>query len=119
LAVFLVAGLLPGCARNNRKPVFPVSGQILVDGKPATGAKLFFVPTEVDPEGISPYGVADAKGAFRLTTYLTYDGAPAGQYVVTVRWRGLKGYDNPKTSKLTATIEKKPNELPPIEITTR
>jgi hypothetical protein len=119
LAGAVAVGLLSGCARSTRKPVFPVRGTVLVNGQPAKGAKLFFNPVETDPEALAPFGVADDKGSFSLTTYDSFDGAPAGRYVVVVRWRGLKGYDNPKTSKLTATVEKKPNELPPLEITTK
>ncbi len=126
LALACVPILLSACERNTRKPVFPVKGQILFEGKPASGATVFFVPTEVESEAISPYGVTDANGTFTLTTYLTYDGAPAGDYVVTVRWPGppkkggedesgpdkLQGrYGDPKTSKLKTTVEKKPNEL--------
>jgi hypothetical protein len=104
---------------------------VLFDGKPAAGATVFFCPVETEAEALAPYGVTDADGSFTLTTYLTFDGAPAGEYVVTVRWPGpprrgedaqgpdrLKGrYDDPKTSKLRATVEKKPNELPPFQLT--
>lgn len=126
LVTAIVAALLAGCARNTRKPVFPARGQLTVDGKPAAGATVFFYPVESDAEAIAPYGVTDAQGVFTLTTYLTFDGAPAGEYVVTIRWPGppkrnddergpdrLKGrYNDLKTSKLRATVEKKPNEFP-------
>jgi hypothetical protein len=120
LALVLLAGLLSSCAQNTRKPVFPVHGQVYVNGKPAAGAKVFFTPIETDPDAVAPYGVVDAEGSFDLTTYLTFDGAPAGKYVVTIRWPGFKGlYDNPKTSKLTATVEKTANDLPPFQLTTK
>lgn len=120
LALVLAAGLLSGCAQNTRKPVFPVRGQVYVNGKPAVGAKVFFIPLESDPDAVAPYGVVDAEGSFALTTYLTFDGAPEGKYTVTIRWPGLKGlYDNPKSSKLTATVEKTANELPPFQLTTK
>ena len=88
LAVAILAVLLSSCARNTRKPVYPVHGQVLVNGKPAAGATVFFFPVESDPDAIAPYGVLDADGSFSLTTYLTFDGAPAGEYVVTIRWPG-------------------------------
>ena len=129
-AVAVAAALLPSCERNTRKPVFPVRGQVLVDGAPAAGATVFFYPVETDPDALAPYGVTDADGSFTLTTYLTFDGAPAGEYVVTVRWPGppkrgedgqgpdrLQGrYGDPKTSTLRATVEKKPNELQPFKL---
>jgi hypothetical protein len=128
-----VATLLSGCARTNRKPVYPVRGQVLINDKPAAGATVFFNPVATDPEGIAPYGVTDDKGSFSLTTYLTFDGAPAGEYVVTIRAPGpphrpgdeqgpdrLKGeYNNLKTSKLRVTVEKKANELPPFRLTVK
>jgi hypothetical protein len=131
--VAIVAALPFSCARNTRKPVFPVRGQVFLDGKPAVGATVFFYPVETDPEALAPYGVVDDKGSFSLTTYLTFDGAPAGEYVVTIRCptapqrpddeQGpdrLKGrYGDPKTSKLRATVEKKPNELDPFQLTTK
>jgi hypothetical protein len=120
LALVLAAGLLSSCARNTRKPVFPVRGQVYVNGKPAVGAKVFFTPLQTDPDAVAPYGVVDAEGSFALTTYLTFDGAPEGRYVVTIRWPGLKGlYDNPKSSKLTATVEQTANDLPPFQLTTK
>jgi hypothetical protein len=120
LTLVRLAGLLFSCARNTRKPVFPVHGEVYVNGKPAVGAKVFFIPIETDPDAVAPYGVVDAEGSFALTTYLTFDGAPEGKYVVTIRWPGLRGgYDNPKTSKLTATVEKAANDLPPFQLMTK
>jgi len=128
------AALFPsGCSRNTRKPVYPARGHILINGKPVAGATVFFYPVESDPEAIAPYGVTDADGRFTLTTYLTFDGAPAGEYIVTVRAPGppqrgeddqgpdrLKGrYNDLKTSKLRATIEKKTNDLEPFQLTTK
>src|SRR5439155_239758 len=125
-ALLVLAALCASCEGNRRKPVFPARGQILFDGKPAAGATVFFQPVVTEPDGIAPYAVTDASGAFRLTTYLTYDGAPAGEYVVTVRYPGpprrgsdedqgpdrLVGrYADVATSPLRATIEKKPNEF--------
>jgi hypothetical protein len=129
----IVAALLASCAANTRKPVFPVRGQVFVDGQAAVGATVFFYPVESDPEALAPYGVVDDNGSFSLTTYLTFDGAPAGEYVVTIRCPGppkrpgdeqgpdrLKGrYDNPKTSTLRAKVEKKSNELEPFRLTTK
>jgi hypothetical protein len=131
LVMAVVAAAVSSCSGNKRKPVFPVRGQVLINGKPAAGATVFFYPVESDPEALAPYGVTDAKGSFTLTTYLTYDGAPAGEYVVTIRCPGppkrgdeeqgpdrLKGrYGDPKTSTLRAKVEKKPNELQPFELT--
>ena len=93
LASFLVAGILTGalgCSKSrmpDRKPVVPVRGAVLVDKKPAVGAVVSF-----QPRGNSSLGALRASGrvgddgAFSLTTYATADGAPPGDYIVTVYW---------------------------------
>ena len=112
-------------------PVFPAKGQLLVDGKAAKGAFVYLWPDGIgDMDAYCPNGQTDDNGAFVLSTYDSDDGAPAGEYAVTVewperynvisgRWEGdkLKGrFSDPKASKLRRTIEKKPNELAPIEL---
>lgn len=133
LALALAALLLASCAGNQRKPVYRVHGKVIVDGKPAAGATVFFYPMEPAPDAIAPYGVTDADGSFALTTYTTFDGAPAGEYIITIRWPGppkqsdqeqgpdrLQGrFDNPKTSPLRATVEKKANALLPFQVSTK
>lgn len=64
--------------------VHSVEGKLLVADRPASGARLAFHP--VDGGVLRPVGVADSDGVFFLTTYSVGDGAPAGEYVVTVLW---------------------------------
>jgi len=40
--------------------------------------------SEGDP--FRPSGMTDDQGIFKLTTYETHDGAPAGNYAITFRW---------------------------------
>src|SRR5947209_5994423 len=69
-----------GCASLN-----PVQGKILYKGQPLKGAVLTFHPKgggkniTVDP----PIGTSGEDGSFRLTTG-NKEGAPAGEYVVTL-----------------------------------
>src|SRR5262245_26572551 len=78
---------LGGCG-SGKIPVYPVSGQLLVKGKPAEGAFLVFHPKDGGgPESKRPYATTDAEGKFNVSTYDTGDGAPAGTYKVTVVWR--------------------------------
>src|SRR5437879_6143573 len=93
LVVVLAAGgllaLLPGCARDGRKPVYPVHGRVL-DGnnKPAAGALLIFHPIEVsDLDLTKPLAHVRDDGTFALTTYNKDDGAPEGEYAVTIEWQ--------------------------------
>src|SRR5206468_35759 len=70
-----------------RRPVYPVSGKVLVQGRPAAGAQLTFHPVgENGPNAIRPVAHVDDQGNFRLTSYKEGDGAPAGEYRVTVQW---------------------------------
>jgi hypothetical protein len=129
-----------GCAKDRHEPTFPVQGQVLVKGKPAAGAVVLLVPLARldDPEALKPRGITDGEGKFRLTTYERGDGAPAGEYAVTVRWpkrtksaldeddgRARLGpppdvlggrYSNPKRSSLTLTIQAGENFLPPLQL---
>ena len=106
----------------------PFKGVVVVQGKQADNSQVMLHP--VDPkimEGleIKPMGLAGPDGKFAITSYVTGDGAPAGDYVVTVEWRDkaegafdsgtpdkLGGrYADPTTSTLRTKVEKKTNEL--------
>jgi hypothetical protein len=125
-----------GCARDEaRAPVFPVHGQVRFKGAPAPGAFLVFHPLEdAGDEPLRPTGLVAPDGSFALTTYDKDDGAPPGDYAVTVEWRKLvtKGedaeagpnilpdrYGRPETTPLKVTIAEEPNDLPPLEVTTK
>jgi hypothetical protein len=116
---------LPSCA-NGRKPVYPVTGQVFCDKKPAAGATVVFHPVGAKAEeALRPAGQVDADGVFRLTTYNQNDGAPDGEYLITVEWRPKKKtpfeadppdrlqgrYSNPQTSGLRARVERGNNEV--------
>lgn len=127
IAVFLLFSACTGSGQStaNRKPVHPVRGQLLVGGKPATGAFLFFVPVNEPPEPTDPRPRAEvaADGSFDVSMYGNKDGAPAGDYIVTALWEGEGGYDklknqynDPKKSKLRVTVKEGKNELPPFRL---
>ena len=115
--------------------LYPVSGKVLVKGQPAEGAKVTFYPTAAESMGPKmpvPAGTTDANGDFRLQSSEADDGAPAGEFKVTVVWPAppppnatgvfdlkdrLGGrYANPQTSKLTAQVEEGGGEIPPFEL---
>ena len=79
-----------GCGKpSHRKPVFPVSGTAQFHGEPMEGARLGFHRLYGDDErAISPTGRVESDGSYTLTTYLKGDGAPAGEYAVTIYWPG-------------------------------
>ena len=88
---FIVIGLAvlsSGCGgETSPKPVFPVSGKVLVDGKPAAHATVILHPVgESGPDVVRPRAQVGPDGTFTVSTYGSGDGAPAGEYAVTVEW---------------------------------
>jgi hypothetical protein len=85
----LVGLVLTGCRRPpfERVSVYPVSGQLFIRGKPAANAKIqFHSLDDVAIDHLRPHAIVEADGSYRLTTFVTGDGAPAGLYAVTVTW---------------------------------
>jgi len=83
------------------------------------------------PNRVLPIAMTDENGKFKLSTFATDDGAPAGDYTVTFTWRGRSGllknqFDGPdrlngkyatiEASGIKVTIENKPQELKPFEL---
>lgn len=100
-------------------------------GQAAAGALVVFHPlNDPDPRAAHPFGQADSSGVFVLTTRRTQDGAPAGEYAVTLEWRRPKSnpfdregpdrlqgrYSDARTTQLRARVEPRSNQLPPFEI---
>lgn len=128
LIVAICLGLIVcGCSKDSRRfqPVVPVAMKVICQGKPVAHGQVVLHPL-VEKEGAviaRPNGYADLDGVVKLTTYRTHDGAPAGEYVVTVIWSPVIGesggddeiresdrlrgrYADPALSKLRVTIEK-------------
>jgi hypothetical protein len=126
--------LLVGCSRGPR--FNPVKGRVLWHGEPAAGARLIFHPLAETPGVPKPSALVDENGYFHVGTYAPNDGAPAGEYIVTIDWFDLasqtasadvgetpmstdklKGrYADPKRSSLHVTIKQGENTLPPFEL---
>lgn len=135
LAGLALIGSLAGCKKDG-PPVFKVHkvrGQVLFDGKPATGVTVVLNPDEGSfPPGVSPMAMTRDEGKFEIGSYTPGDGAPAGKYVVTLTW--FKVIDAPsgptpgpnvipakyatsENSPVKFTVEAKDlNEIPVIEI---
>jgi hypothetical protein len=121
-AVIGGAFLFCSCQPGDRKPVFPVSGSVTFQGRAAEGVRVAFHPSpDPNDHGLCPQAVVAADGSFRLTTYAAFDGAPSGEYFVTLYWPApgpdddvhvhadqLGGrYADTKTTPLTATVPTK------------
>jgi len=77
-ATVMVFGLVAGCDSGPER--FPVSGQVVINGRPLTSGTILGAPSDDRPA----YGEIDAQGRFTLTTYKDSDGCVAGTHPVTV-----------------------------------
>lgn len=124
-----------GCEKRiKRLPVYQVSGKIMVNGEPAEHAQISLQPIKTPAKGervIIPNAVALADGTFNVGTYTSSDGAPAGEYSITVTWPTvtveggeeifgpdrLKGlYRLPDNPLPKFTVQERDNEIPTIDI---
>jgi hypothetical protein len=133
-ALSAVALVCASCARSDRPAVYPAQGKIFYEGKPAANALVILHPVNNDPklESVRPLAHVEPDGSFKLTTFDNGDGAPAGDYVITVDWREktapVEGappgrsllpprYSNPQLSQLHVQIREGANELEPLKLT--
>jgi hypothetical protein len=140
-AVLAFALALAGCGSNGRLPTYPVSGELTINGAPAKGCVVTFVPADPALSGVVlPTGKVTDSGKFELTTYETGDGAPAGDYGVTLLWEATKWagkdpdrgvdpvvtvrpdrlldkYASPAQSQLKAKVVAGKNDLEPFRLT--
>ena len=90
LFLIILIFLLTGCIRSEYpNETYPVSGRIqTIDGTPARDVRVTLHSEKLISEGdpFRPSGMTDDQGIFKLTTYETHDGAPAGNYAITFRW---------------------------------
>lgn len=137
-ALAIVCLHLCSCAEKtpDRKPTFPVTGRVQVDGRPAAQLSL----TCHDVKGLDPLqptvssAITDQDGKFALSTYQSGDGVPEGEYVLTFVWAnfdlisksyggadGLKGrYSDPQKSEWRFRVQAgKPIDLGCIELSTK
>jgi len=105
----------------------PAAGIARVGKTPLVGAQIRLHPRGMTlPDEATPSATVQADGTFALTTFTKGDGAPPGDYVVTVQWFRVakdgsvggnslpKRYASPTTSPLSVTIREGKNDLPPF-----
>lgn len=79
---------LCGCHESQSSPsAFRVKGRLFVDDQLAAKACIAFCPVDkTKSQGRCPVAITQQDGSFELTTYAMKDGAPEGDYRVTVTW---------------------------------
>lgn len=121
---------LTGCGSDWQASTYSARGIISINGLPPEGALIQLHPTgePTDVRHSIPWALVQNDGTYTLTTYESGDGAPVGEYAVTIKWspdvtspsfedRLKNAYTNPADSEWKFTITRGKNSLPPIEIT--
>ena len=114
----LAAGILlcsvTGCGESpnpNAREVTPVRGTISFRGKPIPDATVRFHPSSPVNDGkpiVIPRGHVNNSGEFVVSTYQAGDGAPVGEYQLSVSWQGpLKGVDEDEEDRLKELLPRK------------
>lgn len=88
-----------------RAPTHPVEGKLTLDGQAFAGATIAFHRFNKNTEKYNSVcnGRSDEKGRFVMTTYFRFDGAPVGEFVVTVtKAEGVDEEGNPVKNLLPA-----------------
>jgi hypothetical protein len=116
-----------------RKPTFPAQGKVLYKGKPISPATVTLIPKDPSQKE-RPTATTREDGSFKLSTYTKSpaDGAPAGDYQVTVSWtpsvpagngefepgpnRLPKKYEKPESSGLNVKITEGPNQIQTFDL---
>jgi hypothetical protein len=80
-----------------------VHGKVLFEGRPMSRALVVFHRLDgTGQEGAKPRAIAEPDGSFKVFTRLADDGAPAGEYAVTVSW---KKNPEPRSSRVITSKE--------------
>src|SRR5262249_12969515 len=75
-----------GVKEHYRRPTYETKGRVYYKGQPLVGAYVVLQGVE-KPRAPRADGVAEADGKVRFSTYTAFDGARAGEYIVTVEQR--------------------------------
>src|SRR5262245_35004980 len=134
LVAFAILLAFTGCGDSHvdRVPVFPVRGAIRFQEQTPTGAFIVLHRKDGSTSNApKPRAVVASDGTFAIGSYDGQDGAPEGEYVLTVQWNKLvkngndtvsgpnvlpAKYASPKTSDIKVTVASNENQLKPIQL---
>ncbi len=122
-----------GCSSESDPKAFPVTGSVIVNGKPAAYAKLTFRPAREDQQDLRAFAKADENGAFTMLVPLPEDEEDAVEYHVAISWRIPQNprdrndpdygeellprkFQDPRQSGLKVDIDPSVTELAPFEL---
>lgn len=103
----LLMSALVGCFKGKSpwEVTHPATGVVTFKGRPVVDAELTFFPEDQSyPDSVRPKAKSTEGGKFEVWTYVQGDGAPVGNYKVTVIHNEVSVSKN--------TIVAKPNDLP-------
>jgi hypothetical protein len=91
LAILVVSSMAFGCGTPPsdvpKEKLHPFMGIVSVDGAPAKGVHVVLHPAgNHDASIVTPNGITDESGVFKVTTYSVADGAPEGSYQLSFSW---------------------------------
>jgi hypothetical protein len=124
----VAGGALAGASCRDSHNLYPVSGTVTYQNKPATGAVVFFHRRGGNPMNEHLImGMVQEDGSFSLVCGPHGAGAPPGaskqdrnrpKGLAVKTHDRLKGrYADPKSPRLHATVNAETNRLPPFELT--
>lgn len=130
----LVTTSLSGCS-DSKEPwetTYPVSGVVTYKGTPVANADISFFPKDESfPDSVRPKAKSTTDGTFVISTYGSGDGAPAGDYKVTIVRHEIavskdtivakpndlpNKYSKRDTTDLEVQVVSSPNDLAPFEL---
>lgn len=131
-----MAASLAGCSNGKitTPSTVPVSGIVMLKGKPAAGIRLTFHPQfDIGKTKYQPQGETGSDGKFTLSTGEPFNGAPAGEYIVTFEKPEIESakksnyleteidafrgkYSDPAQSRWKVTVKRGEPELQPFEL---
>ena len=135
--VFLLALSLCGCSKEKPPLVKqPASGQVMYNGAPAAGVRVYLLPTSAPmvPEiPNNPHGLTGPDGRFTVGTFSDNDGAGEGGYQVVLLWPAeskaesheesdddrLNEWYTATNSQLSCQIKAGKNEIPTFNLPLR
>ncbi len=138
LLSFVWMALATGCSHQSegRIALYPVFGKLLIDGQPAVGATIKFVPVGQDSKNNwiatsghrSAAATVQSDGTFQASYYDSNAGAPPGKHKLMILWLTasdggglpvdrLRGkYCDPKRFRYEIEVREQENPLGVIEL---